>query len=80
MISTDIFKTKAGVILISIIWGLGIAALFKQVCKGKDCMKFTAPNHKDINNNTFLFNNKCFKYSPDIINCNHNSNIVDNHL
>ena len=33
-----LFKNKSGMILISIIWGLGLAALFKKVCKGRNCV------------------------------------------
>ena len=30
-------KTKGGQIFISILWGLGLSALFRQVCLGRNC-------------------------------------------
>jgi len=31
-------KDKYGKIIISVIWGLGLAALFRRVCEGRNCI------------------------------------------
>ena len=60
----NIFKSRPGIILMSIIWGLGISCLFRQVCKGKDCIVLVAPDPKSINNKVFKYEDKCFQYVP----------------
>ena len=44
----DLISSRQGVIIISIIWGLGLSALFRKVCKGRDCIVIQAPNTKEI--------------------------------
>ena len=39
----DLFKDSKGKIILSIIWGLGLAALFRKVCKGRDCIIINIP-------------------------------------
>ena len=38
-----ILKSKHGKIIISIIWGLGLAALFRKVCEGRNCIVIKGP-------------------------------------
>jgi hypothetical protein len=59
---TDIFKTKQGKIFISIIWGLGLSCLFRQTCKGRNCILYKAPNNEEVQKNIYRFNNQCFRY------------------
>lgn len=64
------FKTKTGKILISIIWGLGIAALFRSVCTGPDCILIRGPNPNQIKNQHFKIPTnsngqyKCVRFVP----------------
>ena len=68
-----IFHTESGQILISIIWGLGLALMFcYQMCDGEQCIVFKAPpvNVKDT---IFAHENACYSfipYSSDCDNCN----------
>lgn len=67
-----ILKTKNGIIMMSIIWGFGIACLFRKVCTGRNCIVYRAPNPDDISNNIFSFDNKCYVYAPQSTQCNNN--------
>ena len=58
-----------GQILISILWGLGLAAIFRKVCKGRNCIVIKAENPKKIKNKIFKYENSCYKYYPEAINC-----------
>ncbi len=68
----EIFQTKQGRILISIIWGLGLSCLFRQTCKGRNCILYKAPNYKEVTSNVYRFDNKCFKYKAQGTKCTTN--------
>jgi len=65
----NFFNTKQGRIIISIIWGLGLACLFRKVCVGRNCIVYTAPNPNSIVNNIYKHNSKCFKYGIETVKC-----------
>ena len=64
-----LLNTDNGKIIISIIWGLGLALLFfRQTCEGPDCVMVKAPS-KDIENNTYLHDSRCYQYKPYSVKC-----------
>ena len=65
-----------GKIFISIILGLGLATLFRKVCKDRDCIVFRAPDIKKIHNQIFKFEGKCYKFSEEIERCDNKKKIV----
>ena len=67
---TKIINDENGIILISIIWGLGLSALFRKVCKGRNCIIVKGVNPKKIENKIFKVNNKCIKFNSEITSCN----------
>lgn len=69
-ILTDTIQDQKGQIIISIIWGLGLATLFRKVCKGRNCIVIEGPNPSELNDKIFLFNSKCYKYKSENTNCN----------
>lgn len=56
--------------IISIILGLGLASLFRQVCKDDKCKIIKGPNVKDIERNIYKIDDKCYKYKPVATLCN----------
>lgn len=58
----NILKEKYGKIIISIIWGIGLATLFRKVCKGRSCIILEGPKPKDVDNKIYRFNQKCYQY------------------
>ena len=66
----------AGKIIISIIFGLGFATLFRKVCKDRDCIIFKAPNINKIKNQIFKFQDKCYKFKENIEKCDNRKKIV----
>tara|TARA_B100001250_G_C19638390_1_gene717076 strand:+ start:338 stop:577 length:240 start_codon:yes stop_codon:yes gene_type:complete len=67
---------EPGKIIISIILGLGLATLFRKVCKDRDCIIFRAPDINKIQNQIFKFEGKCYKFSEEIERCDSNKKIV----
>lgn len=65
----DFLKNDIGRSIISIIWGLGLAVMFKKVCKGRNCIVIKAPDPNKIRKNIYKFNKKCYKFIPEITNC-----------
>ncbi len=64
----SIFESQLGCIIISLILGLGLAALFKKVCKG-DCVVIKAPNTSDVKNYYYKIDDDCYKYEPEVTTC-----------
>lgn len=62
-------QDKVGSIVISIILGLGLAAMFQRACKGDGCVVIKAPNMKDVQKYTYRVDQSCYKYSPEVIPC-----------
>ena len=66
----NMLSSKEGRIVLSIIWGLGLATLFRKVCVGRSCIVIKAPSLKKIENNVYGFDGKCYKFNPEITKCN----------
>lgn len=54
--------TDTGRILLSILLGLGVASLFRKVCKDKNCIQFRGPSPSQVESKTFQFGDRCVKY------------------
>ena len=69
----DFFKSRTGIIVISVIWGLGLSTIFRKACTGKSCqvVKYVSPNPKDIMNSTYNYGieDECYQYDAVITKC-----------
>ena len=74
-----LLNTQLGVFFISLLLGLGLAALFRKVCNDKNCIVFNGPVISEFDNKTFEYNNKCYKYSLKMDKCDKNKQIIDIH-
>ena len=54
--------TKTGKVMMSILLGLGLATLFRTVCKNKDCFIFHAPPLEQVKDKIYKNNDKCVTY------------------
>ena len=69
-----LIKNKQGRMMMSILWGLGLAALFNQACKGRNCIIYTSQNPNIVKNNIYQSDNdKCYKFDSEVTECNKNS-------
>lgn len=75
----DVIKDKnsLGAIIISIILGLGLASLFKKVCKN-NCIIYKVQNNKEIKEKIFKDDdkNKCFMFDKVKASCRSKSEII----
>ena len=67
---TKIIHTKYGRILLSMLLGLGLASLFRKSCESRNCLMFHAPSFKEINENVYKYDNKCYKFKEHSVKCN----------
>ena len=64
-----LLKTRNGRILISMLWGFGLACLFRKVCTGRNCIVYKAPSPSIMTNNIYSHNSKCYKYQVETTQC-----------
>lgn len=68
-----LLKTKTGKIILSILWGLGLACIFKKVCSGRKCIVYKAPLPNNIISNVYMHDGKCYKYLVNTTKCTVNA-------
>ena len=66
---SDLMKSKLFNVVFSFALGLGLAAIFRPVCKGDDCKKVKAPPSKDWDGYVYRMGAKCYEYKSEIIEC-----------
>ncbi len=62
-------RSSTGKILMSILLGLGLATLFRQVCSGKDCLVYMSPPFEELEEKIYKINNKCYKFNKNNVSC-----------
>ena len=68
----DILQDRTGSIGISIVLGLGLAALFRRVCTGDSCVVIKAPKPTDLKDYYYKIDSSCYKYTPYVVECGQN--------
>jgi hypothetical protein len=68
--------TENGKKLMSILLGIGLASLFRTVCKDKNCIVFHAVPLDKIKDKIYKYDNKCYKYTTQSTKCDSNKKIV----
>ena len=61
--------SNTGKIIMSLILGIGLATFFRSMCKGKHCRIIQSPPLEEIEEQTYKFNDKCYKMEKNAINC-----------
>lgn len=65
----NVMQDRMGSIIISIILGLGLAALFRRACKDGSCVVIKAPKQEDIQKYYYKVESDCYKYTPYVVDC-----------
>jgi hypothetical protein len=53
--------TPVGKVIMSIVFGLGIAALFYKVCEDKSCITFRGPMIHEVDGKIIQYGEECYK-------------------
>lgn len=65
----DLLENKVGQIILSVILGLGLATLFRQVCSGNNCILIKSPDLKELDKYYYKIDSQCYKYKPYASSC-----------
>lgn len=71
--NSNIFKNEHTKIILGILWGFGLACIFRQACNGRNCIVYKAPKPSDIKNNIYSHDEKCYKYESVTTDCTENA-------
>jgi hypothetical protein len=61
--------SQQGKYLMSILLGLGLATLFRTVCKGSRCKIMKAPPMEEIDGQIYKYDGKCYEMNTNSITC-----------
>lgn len=64
-----LLHTNNGRYAISFILGIGLASLFRKVCKDRNCLVFRAPPLEEVTKNTYAYGDKCFTFKEKLVKC-----------
>lgn len=59
-----VLQTKPAIFLVSIILGIGLASLFRQVCKTGKCLLIKGPSLHDVEKKMYKIDERCYTYTP----------------
>ena len=74
-----LLNTDLGKFFISVLLGLGLATLFRKVCKDKNCITFNGPVISEIDGKIYKYGEKCYKYEASAAKCDKNKQVIDMH-
>lgn len=64
-----IMETSWVAIFISFLLGFGLAAIFRPLCKGDECVLYRGPPVTEIRDAVYQFGSKCIEFKPKPIEC-----------
>ena len=65
-----LLHTENGRYAISVILGMGLASLFRKICKDRNCLVFQAPPLSEVTTNTYAYGDKCYTFKEKMTKCN----------
>ncbi len=68
-------SSRTGVILMSIILGLGVSTLFRMSCNSRSCIVYTSPDFSK--KKLIQYNKKCYEPSEKMVKCDPNKKTID---
>ena len=54
---------------LSFMLGFGIAAMFRPLCKGPDCIVVHGPPVKDVVDKVYQMGEKCVEFTTEVVSC-----------
>ena len=61
--------SPTGKVVMSVVWGLGLAALFRRACTGRSCIVYKSPHPSKIQGRVFKHEGQCYRYNTRRTNC-----------
>lgn len=76
MYLTKFVHSETGRYIMSILLGFGLATLFRQVCIGPNCTTYNAPPIQEIDDQTYKFDDSCYKLQKSAVKCDSTKEIL----
>lgn len=68
-----IMSDPFGSILVSVILGIGLAAIFRRACTGDGCIVIRAPSQEEVDEHVYRVGSgdeaACYRYTPNVVPC-----------
>ena len=71
-----LLHTDNGRYAISFILGIGLASLFRKICKDRNCLVFKAPPLEEVTKNTYSYGDKCYTFKERLTKCTDNKDKI----
>jgi hypothetical protein len=55
--------------IISFLIGFGLAAMFRPICHGSDCLVINGPPVHDVVNKVYQMGEKCVEFTTEVVDC-----------
>jgi hypothetical protein len=68
--NSNFFKNPYAKIILGVLWGLGLACVFRSACEGRKCIIYKAPKKEEVIKNIYSHEEKCYKYETVNTECN----------
>ena len=65
----EALDSATGGIILSVLLGLGLAAVFRRACSGAGCVVVQAPDLGELQRYAYRVDSDCFKYTPEPVPC-----------
>jgi len=65
-----------GSIIVSLILGFGLAAIFRKACKNNKCIVLRGPKPKEMKDDVYYWYDKCIKYEVIPTQCGNKDNLI----
>jgi hypothetical protein len=69
-----LLDSQTGIVIFSIILGLGLSTIFKSCCDSQNCVVYKGPDFST--KKIIKYNNKCYELAEQIQTCDSNKKIV----
>ena len=64
-----LLKNDSSKIILGILWGFGLACIFRSACNGRNCIIYKAPKPAHVKNKIYSHEDKCYKYETQSTDC-----------
>lgn len=66
---STLLQDRLGAIIVSVILGLGLAAIFRATCHGDSCVVIHGPPRDQTDKHTYRIDDQCYKYTSYAVGC-----------
>lgn len=70
MMNIKFLKNEYTKIILGLLWGFGLACIFRSACNGRKCIIYKAPKPSEIKDKIYSHDEKCYKYEAINTKCN----------